>query len=60
MDLGIVNQASLGPESGNCLAIHRGRRAVHLINFDEPFGLSTIEAMACGTPVDRPNETSIG
>ncbi|MGB7325268.1 MAG: glycosyltransferase, partial [Rubripirellula sp.] len=22
-----------------------------LINFDEPFGLSVIEAMACGTPV---------
>ncbi|PYP82971.1 MAG: glycosyl transferase [Blastocatellia bacterium AA13] len=24
---------------------------LHLINFDEPFGLSMIEAMACGTPV---------
>jgi glycosyltransferase involved in cell wall biosynthesis len=24
---------------------------VHLINFDEPFGLSVVEAMACGTPV---------
>ena len=24
---------------------------VHLINFDEPFGLSMVEAMACGTPV---------
>ena len=24
---------------------------LHLINFDEPFGLSLIEAMACGTPV---------
>ena len=24
---------------------------VHLINFNEPFGLSVIEAMACGTPV---------
>lgn len=23
---------------------------VHLINFDEPFGLSVVEAMACGTP----------
>ncbi len=30
-----------------------GRAAVllHLINFDEPFGLSVVEAMACGTPV---------
>ncbi|MBE9516267.1 MAG: glycosyltransferase [Proteobacteria bacterium] len=24
---------------------------LHLINFDEPFGLSVIESMACGTPV---------
>lgn len=24
---------------------------LHLINFDEPFGLSPVEAMACGTPV---------
>ena len=24
---------------------------LHLINFNEPFGLSLVEAMACGTPV---------
>ncbi len=24
---------------------------LHLINFDEPFGLSVVESMACGTPV---------
>src|SRR5205807_6339074 len=24
---------------------------LHLIGFDEPFGLSVVEAMACGTPV---------
>jgi len=24
---------------------------LHLIHFDEPFGLSVVEAMACGTPV---------
>jgi glycosyltransferase involved in cell wall biosynthesis len=24
---------------------------LHLINFDEPFGLSVVEALACGTPV---------
>ena len=24
---------------------------LHLINFDEPFGYSVVEAMACGTPV---------
>ena len=27
------------------------RALLHLINFDEPFGFSVIEAMACGTPV---------
>jgi glycosyltransferase involved in cell wall biosynthesis len=27
------------------------RALLHLINFDEPFGLSVVEAMACGTPV---------
>jgi len=27
---------------------------LHLINFDEPFGLSMVEAMACGTPVIAP------
>jgi len=30
----------------------RGARALlHLVNFDEPFGFSVVEAMACGTPV---------
>ena len=41
---------SIGPEErdqllGGALAL------LHLINFDEPFGLSVAEAMACGTPV---------
>lgn len=27
------------------------RALLHLINFEEPFGLSVIEALACGTPV---------
>ncbi|HEY5890139.1 MAG TPA: glycosyltransferase family 4 protein [Acidimicrobiia bacterium] len=30
---------------GNALAL------LHLINFEEPFGFSVVEAMACGTPV---------
>ncbi|MFP4203409.1 MAG: glycosyltransferase family 4 protein [Opitutales bacterium] len=29
----------------------RARALIHLINFNEPFGLSVVEAMACGTPV---------
>ena len=32
-------------------ALGEARTLLHLINFDEPFGLSVIEAMACGTPV---------
>lgn len=29
----------------------RATALLHLINFDEPFGMSVVEAMACGTPV---------
>jgi len=41
---------SVGPEErqqvlGGALAL------LHLIDFDEPFGFSVVEAMACGTPV---------
>jgi mannose-6-phosphate isomerase-like protein (cupin superfamily) len=41
---------SVGPERrqevlGGALAL------LHLIHFDEPFGLSVVESMACGTPV---------
>ena len=41
---------SVGPEKrqevmGAALAL------LHLIHFDEPFGLSVVESMACGTPV---------
>ena len=31
-------------------ALGEARALLHLIKFDEPFGLSVIEAMACGTP----------
>ena len=43
--LGVVG----GPDRARTLG---GARALlHLIAFDEPFGLSVVEAMACGTPV---------
>jgi glycosyltransferase involved in cell wall biosynthesis len=32
-------------------ALGQAKGLLHLIGFDEPFGLSVIEAMACGTPV---------
>lgn len=40
----------VGPEQHNAL-LGGAYALLHLINFDEPFGLSVIEAMACGTPV---------
>jgi len=42
-----------GPVGGTerVRALGQARALLHLINFDEPFGLSVIEAMACGTPV---------
>jgi glycosyltransferase involved in cell wall biosynthesis len=36
---------------GRIAALGGARALLHLINFDEPFGLSVVEAMACGTPV---------
>lgn len=43
----------LGPLEGDDRAAFLGsaRALLHLIAFDEPFGLSVAEAMACGTPV---------
>ena len=32
-------------------ALGQARALLHLIGFEEPFGLSVVEAMACGTPV---------
>jgi glycosyltransferase involved in cell wall biosynthesis len=43
----------VGPVGGTKRTAMLGGAAalLHLINFDEPFGLSVVEAMACGTPV---------
>jgi glycosyltransferase involved in cell wall biosynthesis len=41
---------SIGPE-GKSELLGAARALVHYVNFDEPFGFSVIEAMACGTPV---------
>lgn len=42
-----------GPVGGaaRARALGHARAMLHLINFEEPFGLSVVEAMACGTPV---------
>jgi glycosyltransferase involved in cell wall biosynthesis len=41
---------AVGPERKSDL-LGGARALLHLINFDEPFGFSVVEAMACGTPV---------
>ena len=41
---------SVGPVERNRL-LGKASALLHPIQFDEPFGLSVIEAMACGTPV---------
>ena len=54
----IVYAGTAGPEKrdellGNALAL------LHPINFEEPFGLSVVESMACGTPVIAFNKGSM-
>jgi glycosyltransferase involved in cell wall biosynthesis len=41
------------------MALGSAQALLHLINFDEPFGLSVIEAMASGTPVIATNRGSM-
>lgn len=49
---------SIGPDRRNSL-LGNARVLLHPINFREPFGLSVIEAMACGTPVIAMNKGSM-
>jgi glycosyltransferase involved in cell wall biosynthesis len=46
----VIYHGTVGGEA-RVKALGKAYALLHLINFDEPFGLSVIEAMACGTPV---------
>lgn len=57
-DSRIVYVGSAGPEERSAL-LGGAFALLHPINFDEPFGLSVVEAMACGTPVIAINRGSM-
>ena len=52
--LGAVEKSERAEVLGNAYAL------LHLIDFDEPFGYSVAEAMACGTPVVANSRGSMG
>ena len=52
--LGAIDAAARAEVLGGAHAL------LHLIDFDEPFGYSVVEAMACGTPVIANSRGSMG
>ena len=46
----VIHLGAIGGEQ-RVRTLGAARALLHLIGFDEPFGLSVVEAMACGTPV---------
>ncbi|EFK09984.1 mannose-6-phosphate isomerase [delta proteobacterium NaphS2] len=57
-DRQVIYAGSVGPEKRNDL-LGKAAALLHPINFNEPFGLSVIESMACGTPVIAMNRGSM-
>src|SRR5712672_799761 len=57
-DRSVVYRGSLGG-AARTTALGSACALLHLISFDEPFGLSVVEALACGTPVIACNRGSM-
>jgi len=57
-DRQVIYVGSANPEKRNDL-LGKAAALLHPINFNEPFGLSVIESMACGTPVIAINRGSM-
>ncbi len=57
-DRSVVYRGPLGG-ADRAKALGSARALLHLVNFDEPFGLSVVEALACGTPVIASNRGSM-
>src|SRR3989344_1247570 len=57
-DQQVAYVGNVGPAERDRL-LGGAKALLHLINFDEPFGLSVAEAMACGTPVIAFNRGSM-
>lgn len=49
-DINVTYLGNVGPETRNPL-LGKAKALLHPISFEEPFGLSVLEAMMCGTPV---------
>lgn len=54
----IIYRGNVGPEERNQL-LGNAHVLLHPISFEEPFGLSVVEAMMCGTPVIAYNRGSM-
>ena len=54
----VVYAGAVGPADRGAL-LANATAMLHLINFEEPFGFSVVESMACGTPVVARNRGSM-